>query len=74
MCCEVLSKNCSIRIGIVTTNDNNCSDAVLLANFSCYLELLLGLELCSAGTDDVEAAGVAELIDVFVIEDQVLVL
>ena len=47
---------------------------MLLANFSCYLELLLGLELCSARTDDVEAAGVAELIDVFVIEDQVLVL
>ena len=74
VCCEVLSKNCSIRIGIVTTNDNNCSDAVLLANFSCYLELLLGLELCSAGTDDVETAGVAELIDVFVVEDQVFVL
>ena len=74
VCCEVLSQNCSICIGIVTTDDNNCSDAVLLANFSCYLELLLGLELCSAGTDDVETAGVAELIDVFVVEDQIFVL
>ena len=74
VCCKVLSKNCGIGIGIVAADDNNCGDAVLLANFRCNGELLLGLQLGPAGTDDVESAGVAVLIDVFVVEDQVVVL
>ena len=44
-------------------------DAVGLAVLNDNSELLLGLQLGTAGTDDVEAAGVAVSVDVIVLED-----
>ena len=73
VCCEVLSENSGIGIGVVTADDDNRSDAVLLAYFCDDRELLTRLQLRSAGTDDVESAGVAVLVDVFVVEDHVIV-
>ena len=46
---------------------------MLLANLCNNCELLLGLQLSSAGTDDVKAAGVAVLVDIFVVKDDIAV-
>ena len=73
MSCEVLSQNSCVGVGVVTTDDNYCSDAVLLANISNDSELLVGLQFGSAGTDDVETAGISVLVDVFVIKDYIAV-
>ena len=45
-----------------------------VADLCADFELLLGLELCSSGTDDVESSGVAVLVDKLVSHDDVLVL
>ncbi len=74
VCSHVLSKNCCVGIGIVAADDDDRSDAMLLADLSRNRELLLGLQLGSAGTDDVKAAGVPELVDVLVIHDDVIIL
>ena len=51
-----------VGVGIVATDDNDCGDAVLLANLlprsaNCSSSLQFG----SAGTDDIETAGVSVL-------------
>ena len=42
---------------------------MLLADFRYNRKLLVGLQLRSAGTDDVKSAGIAILIDIFVVKD-----
>ena len=54
-------------------DDDDGGDAVLLADALGNGELLLGFQLGSAGADDVKSAGVAVLVDVFVVEDQVVI-
>ena len=74
VCCKVLSQNCCVCIGIVATDDYDCGNAVLLADLRSNLKLLLCLQLCSAGTDDIETAGISVLIDICVIEDHIFIL
>ena len=38
VCCKVFSQNCSVCIGIVTTDDYDCGNAMLLADFSKQLQ------------------------------------
>ena len=71
VCCEVLSKNCSIGIGIVTTDDNNCSDAVLLANFSSDLRTAPRSRALVLPEPMISKPPVfRNCIDVFVVEDR----
>ena len=74
MCSHVLSKNRCIGIGVVAADDNDSSDAMLLADLSRNCELLLGLQFGSAGADDIKTAGVPELINVLIFHDDVVVL
>ena len=69
VCCEILSKNTCVCVGVVTADDNNSCDAVVLANVRYDRELLFCLKFCSAGTDDIETASVSVLIDVLICED-----
>ena len=70
----VLGKNRGVGVGVVTADDDQGVHTVLAAILYNDGELLLGLQLGTAGTDDVEAAGVAVLVDVLVAEDDVVVL
>ena len=63
VCSEVLSQYSCVGVGIVATDDNDCGDAMLLADFSSDCELFLSLQFGSAGTDDIETAGVSVCID-----------
>ena len=47
---------------------------MLLADLCCNCKLLFCLKLGSAGTDNIETAGISVLINVFVIKDQVIIL
>jgi len=47
---------------------------MLFACFSNNCELLVCLQFCSAGTDDIKAAGISELVDVFIIKYKVVIL
>ena len=47
---------------------------MLLAHLCGNGKLLLGFQLGAAGADDIEAAGVAEHVDILVIHDAVVVL
>ena len=69
----VLSQNGGVGVGVVTADDDQRVDAVLFAVFGDNGELLLRLQLGAAGTDDVKTAGGAILIDIFVIEDDEIV-
>ena len=71
---KVLGQNGSVGVGVVAADDDQSGDAVLLAVFGNDGELLLGLQLGAAGTDDVKTAGVAELVDILVVEDDIVVL
>ena len=73
MCGEILSEHSGVGVGVVTADDDDGSDAVLLAYFCDDRKLLIRLQLRSAGTDDVESAGVSVFVDVFVIEDHVII-
>ena len=46
---------------------------MLLADFSSDCELFLSLQFCSAGTDDIETAGVSVCIDILVIKNKIIV-
>ena len=46
---------------------------MLLANLSSNCKLLLSLKLGSSGTDDIEATGVTELVDVFVSHNDIII-
>ena len=46
---------------------------MLLANLSSNCKLLVGFKLCSAGSDDIKATGVTELVDVFVSHNDVII-
>ena len=74
MCCKVLCKNSSVGIRIITTDDNDSSDAVLLTYISSDSKLLIGLKLGSAGSDDIEATGISELVDIFVSHNDIIIL
>ena len=73
MSCKIFSQNSSVCIRVITTDDYDSSDAVLLAHALGNGELLLGFQLGSAGADDVKSAGVAVLVDVCVVKDHVVV-
>ena len=73
MSSKVLSQNCCVCIGIVTADNYNRSDSVLLAYLGGNLELLLGFQLGSAGADDIETAGITVLIDVCIIKNNLIV-
>ena len=47
---------------------------MLFADFRRHGELLFRLQFRAAGADDVETAGIAELVDVFVVENDVFVI
>ena len=68
MCCHVLSKYTSVGVGIVSTNDNDSSDAMFFANLCCNLKLLFGLQFGSSGTDDIESTGISVLVDICIIK------
>ncbi len=61
--CHILSEYCSVCIGVVTADDNDSIEPVLLSYFLNDSELLFCLELCSAGTDDIESARVPVRVD-----------
>ena len=69
----VLSQNGGVGVGVVAADDDQGVDAVLLAVLGDNGELLLSLQLGAAGADDVEAAGVAVLVDVGIVEDDEVV-
>ena len=46
---------------------------MLLADFSSDCELFLSLQFGSAGTDDIETAGVSVCIDILVIKNKIIV-
>ena len=66
---KVLGENRGVGVGVVAADDDDGGDAMLLADALGNGELLLGFQLGSAGADDVKSAGVAVLVDVFVVED-----
>ena len=70
---HVLRQDSGVGIGVVTADDDNGGNAVLLANLGSDGELLFGFQLGAAGADDIEAAGVAEHVDVFIIHDAVVI-
>ena len=71
---HVLGKHAGVGIGIIAADDYDSGDAVLLADLCGNRELLLGLQLGSSGTDDVEAAGISVLIDILVVKYDELIL
>ena len=71
---KILGENRGVGVGVVAADDDDGGDAMLLADALGNGELLLGFQLGSAGADDVKSAGVAVLVDVFVVEDYVVVL
>ena len=70
---HVLSQHCSIGIGIVTADDHDRSQAMLLRHLCHDPELFLRLQLCASGADDIESAGIPVGIDVFVGKFQIIV-
>ena len=73
VCCKVLSQNCCIGIGIVAADDNNCGYAMLLANLGNDSELLLSLQLGTAGTDDIESAGISVCVNELIVELYIII-
>jgi len=73
VCGKVLCQHCGVGVGVVTADDHDGVDAVLLADLCNDGKLLLGLQLGSAGADDIEAAGVAVPVDILVVEDDIVV-
>ena len=61
--CIVFSKHAGIGIGVVTTNDYNSLDVKLTDNFKTLLKLVNLLKLGTSGTNHVETARVAILVD-----------
>ena len=59
----VFGQDCSVGVGVVTTDDDERTDIELLEDFEALVELLLLLELGTTRADDVEATRVAILVD-----------
>ena len=59
----VFGQDCSVGVGVVTTDDDERTDIELLEDFEALVKLLLLLELGTTRTDDVEATRVAILVD-----------
>ena len=59
----VLSQNASIRVRVVTTDDNYSLDTELFANLDTVVELPSLFEFGTTGTDDIESTGVTVLVD-----------
>ena len=74
MSCHVLCKYGCVGVGIVAADDNDSGKTVLLRNFGNDSELLLSFELSSAGTDDIETAGVSVFINKGIGELNVIVI
>jgi len=70
----VFGEHAGIGVGVVTTNDYESLDVESLKDLKTLVELLLLLELGTAGTDDVETTGVAVLVDDVASELNVIVL
>ena len=74
LCSHVFSESSSVCVGIVAADDHDSGETVLFCIFSNSVELLFCLELCSAGTDDVETACVSVCVDELVVELYIVVL
>ncbi len=74
VCSHVLSECCSVCVGVVTADDDDSCEAVLLSEAGNSLELLNCLELCSAGTDDIESACVPVCVDELIVELYIIIL
>ena len=59
----VFCEDCSVGVGVVTTDDDQRTDVELLEDLETLVELSRLLELRTARADDVEAAGIAVLVD-----------
>ena len=74
ICSHVLSESSCVCVGVVTADDDDSCEAVLLSIVCNSLELLNCLELCSAGTDDIESACVPVCVDELVVELYIIIL
>ena len=74
MSSTVFSQNGCVGVGVVTADDNDGSDAVLPAYLYDNFKLFFLFQFGSAGTDDVEAAGVSVPVDEFIIKYDIVVI
>ena len=70
---KVFRQNRCIGIGIISADDDNGRNSVLFADIRNNCKLFIGFQFCSSGTDDIKTAGIAELIDVSIIENQIII-
>ena len=70
---KVFSQNRRIGIGIVAADDDDRRNSMLLADIRNDRELFVRFQLRSAGTDDIESACVAVLVDVGIIKNQIII-
>ena len=61
--CIVLGKNAGVGVGVIATDDHESLDIQLAQDLDAFLKLLHLLQLRTAGTDDVETAGVTVFIN-----------
>ena len=72
---EVFTENCSVRVGVVTTDNHDSVELLGLGNGHALLELFFSFELGTARLDDVESTSVAVGVhDLFVDHDELAVL
>ena len=62
LCCIVLCKHTSVRVGVIATNDDKCFDTAFAKNLDALLELVFLFDLCAARANDVKTTGVAVLV------------
>ena len=71
---HIFGQHRGVGVGVVAADDDDGGQAVLLRHFGNDPELFLSLQLRTAGTDDIETAGIPVLVDVFVGElDEIVV-
>ena len=70
---KVFSQNRRIGIGVIAADDDNRRNSMLLADIRNDRELFASFQLRSAGTDDIESARVAVLVDVGIVKNQIIV-
>ena len=71
---HILRKHARIGVRIVAADNNDGSNAVLLANLCGNGKLLFGLQLGSSGTDDIKSAGISVLINISILKHNIIVL
>ena len=71
---HVFSQHSGVGVGVVTADDDDGGQAVLLRHFGHDFELFFRFQFGTAGTDDIETAGVPVGVDVLVGEFDVVVI